>query len=720
MLLTCNMLLFFLIWIAAYGNTLTISSTVNSTDLESEIFKGLTINSSCQTTHQCIGKLVCFNGQCQCSEHHIWNGTNCVGEKTFTSKCQHTIECDPTLFCIYGTCQCAQVHYWNGNACIIKKTSNETCTNSNECGGKLLCEDRVCHCPSYLFWNGSKCIFKHSDGQSCSSSIACTENLECKDSLCQCPESEYWDNSKCSSQKDEHALCNSSLECKATLQCRTNHCICCEQDFWNGQFCERKRDTTSQCHESVECKDTLHCIRGICQCDVNEYWTQAACAKNNCAIEQCLNGGNCQILKNEHNCICADGYLGDKCQYADGREKHFMVIFHQSYNLPSPRILTTTNRRGTLSIFYFANNQNITLKLNLSDGNYILDSNVLMTNGLHHAGAEIHCDVPIILYGFLFVRSYSEGFFVLPTRFLSSDYVIPSFTVSSYNSGVCQSVFALSSVYSNTVIEINFKMKDGSVSYNNMQYTNNQTLTLVLNKYTTFQVWHSSDLTGTRVIASKPVLVVSGNRCNYVTRLPDCQPFIEMVLPTNQLDNMFVIPYLNYRLENTVRVIVVNNTSVDVKSGHTRSRKDLKPREFLDYFHTTISYVSTECDVMVHIYPHQLPDHHGDAFMMTIPGINQYLYDYEFMVPTDFESFISVTVPTDAVDGFVLDGNFVNLKNIFSIVDGKHRFSSFSIPISSGPHHIIHREKARFGLWVYGNYTSYEAYGYPAGMAFKT
>ncbi|CAG2185910.1 unnamed protein product [Mytilus edulis] len=398
----------------------------------------------------------------------------------------------------------------------------------------------------------------------------------------------------------------------------------------------------------------------------------------------------------------------------------FIVIFQNSHSNPSPRIFPIGNRRGKLSIFYFANSQNVSVTLNSVDNHYTIDNNVLMTNGLHQAGVEIHSNVPITLYGFLFVRSYSEGFFVLPTRYLSTDYIIPSFTVYSTSKSFCQSVFALSSVYSNTVIEINFKMKDGTISYNNIQYSNNQSLTLLLNKYTTFQIWHSSDLTGTRIIASKPIVVVSGNRCNYINSKGSCQPFTEMVFPTNQLDNVYVIPYLNYRLDNTVRVLAVNDTSVNVTNGNTPSRNVLKSRDFLDYFHTAISYVSSESDVMVHIYPHELLGTHGDAFMMTIPGINQYLYDYEFMVPTEFESFISITVPTDAVDGFVLDGNFVNLKNIFSISEEEHHFSSFSIPISSGSHHITHREKTRFGLWIYGNFTSYESYGYPAGMAFKT
>ncbi|CAG2235305.1 unnamed protein product [Mytilus edulis] len=174
-------------------------------------------------------------------------------------------------------------------------------------------------------------------------------------------------------------------------------------------------------------------------------------------------------------------------------------------------------------------------------------------------------------------------------------------------------------------------------------------------------------MTGTGIVASKPIVVVSGNLRNKINGLASNQPFIEMIVPLNQLDNVYVIPYLNYRPENTVRVLAVNDTNITLKNGNSRTTDVLQSRDFMDYSHTTISYVSSESDVLVHIYPHELSDGHGDAFMMSIPGINQYLYDYDFIVPIDFESFISITVPTDAVDGFVLDGNFVNLKHIFSI-----------------------------------------------------
>lgn len=106
--------------------------------------------------------------------------------------------------------------------------------------------------------------------------------------------------------------------------------------------------------------------------------------------------------------------------------------------------------------------------------------------------------------------------------------------------------------------------------------------------------------------------------------------------------------------------------------------------------------------------------------MMTIPGINQYLNEYDFVVSSGFDSFISITVQSDVVEGFMLDGYSSNIKSFFSISEGKNHFSTFSLPISAGHHQVVHIMKLRFGLWIYGNKYPNEGYGYPAGMAYKT
>ena len=45
------------------------------------IFLGKTVNSTCRTSQECYGKLVCIKGTCHCSEQLYWDGTNCVMRK---------------------------------------------------------------------------------------------------------------------------------------------------------------------------------------------------------------------------------------------------------------------------------------------------------------------------------------------------------------------------------------------------------------------------------------------------------------------------------------------------------------------------------------------------------------------------------------------------------------------------------------------------------------
>ncbi|CAG2188902.1 unnamed protein product [Mytilus edulis] len=235
---------------------------------------------------------------------------------------------------------------------------------------------------------------------------------------------------------------------------------------------------------------------------------------------------------------------------------------------------------------------------------------------------------------------------------------------------------------------------------------------------------HTSDLSGTLVTASKPVIVVSGNRCNFAVadniRVGYCQPFIESVLPTNQLDYIFITPHLSKRLNNTVRIQAVNSTKLTIKIENRKISKTLNARDYWDFYYNTTAFIFASEDILVMSYPHGLNEHKGDPFMMTIPGVNQYLYEYDFVVPTGFDSFISITVQSDAVDGFMLDRNSSNIKSLFCLSEGMNHFSTFSLPISAGYHHIDHKKKVRFGLWVYGNKYPDDGYGYPAGMAYKT
>jgi hypothetical protein len=408
--------------------------------------------------------------------------------------------------------------------------------------------------------------------------------------------------------------------------------------------------------------------------------------------------------------------------FSDGKANDFVVIFHNEYRRLgyTPKLLIAAKDQTNILLTFFKDGQDKSITITTSQPEYNLNT-ILITpgDGLYHAGVDIHSDKVIRLYGFLFHRYLCEGFLSIPTRYTSTHYIIPSFTVYGAAKDVYKSIFAVSSVYPRTTINIHFKMDNGSVTYKGVQYSNNQSLTIILDKYITFQMSHMADLSGTLVTASKPIVIVSGNKCNIINNFNyNCQPFMEMVLPVNQLDHVYIIPAIAQRLVSTVRILAVNDTQITSENNNTKNSNMISSRNHVDLLHGNISYVTASDDVMVVIYPHELQGK-GDAFMMTVPGINQYLYEYDFVAPVFFESYISVTVLSESIHGFILDNKPLNISTIYNISEESYNYSTFTLPISNGTHRISHNQHTRFGLWVYGYFT-HDAYGYPGGIAFKT
>ncbi|VDH91613.1 Hypothetical predicted protein [Mytilus galloprovincialis] len=108
------------------NNILTTQSSAESqstsmTTLRAD--KKLTINSTCENTNECSGKLLCIDGICQCCKQFVWNGTICVKKKEMGKTCTDSVECQDDLNCINSRCSCNRSTYWNGIRCARKLPS---------------------------------------------------------------------------------------------------------------------------------------------------------------------------------------------------------------------------------------------------------------------------------------------------------------------------------------------------------------------------------------------------------------------------------------------------------------------------------------------------------------------------------------------------------------------------------------------------------------------
>ncbi|XP_063415994.1 uncharacterized protein LOC134697641 [Mytilus trossulus] len=426
----------------------------------------------------------------------------------------------------------------------------------------------------------------------------------------------------------------------------------------------------------------------------------------------------------EATTLTTKSYLTTPVINKDSQPTDFILLFPDSkyYEHAQPKVILTSSDSEVLSAFEFGTHVTQKFSLIRDKTEYLLDQNVLMTDGLKQAGLQIYGRNIASVYGFIlnppyYQHHYSDGYLAIPTRYLGTTYIIPSFqNINSRN------VITLSPKKSYTSVTVNLKISLGFVKFNNQQYFNGDNITVMVNKYETFQISlnATSDLTGTLVTSSDPIAVVSGFKCDNTSYNIECNPMIEMVLPIDQLDIAYIIPHINIRPDSVVRLLSVNDTLVTIQSKYSNNvTRQINGRHFYDFPHNEVSRVTASSDISVMIYPQTFGIDKGDAFMMTIPGINQYRPYYHFVVPEGFLSYISITVITGEFNNFLLDGHTViSADKVHTLVFGIFNYSSFTKPISSGEHTLKHKSGIIFGLWVYGS-VGYDAYGYPAGMNFR-
>lgn len=96
----------------------------------------------------------------------------------------------------------------------------------------------------------------------------------------------------------------------------------------------------------------------------------------------------------------------------------------------------------------------------------------------------------------------------IPWHKLSTRYVIVSTNPVKYFSQ-----FALASIDENTMVWITFQMKEG-LQIDGKVYHSGDIFSLRLNRFETYQIAHTVDMTGTVVESSSSIAVFSGNDCN--------------------------------------------------------------------------------------------------------------------------------------------------------------------------------------------------------------
>lgn len=168
---------------------------------------------------------------------------------------------------------------------------------------------------------------------------------------------------------------------------------------------------------------------------------------------------------------------------------------------------------------------------------------------------HVYSDDPIVCYGVTRYTRTSDGFLAIPVSSLGKEYIIASF--QEWGTGPTYSFPSYTSIvaaYDNTRVRFilggneTTTTPSGQLPGEERDYSLNRGDVLLIGASGLF-----SDLTGSRVIASKPVAVTSGNFCCQIpTGTVRCDFIIEMELPTYTWGRDYFVTRMQSRLYNSI------------------------------------------------------------------------------------------------------------------------------------------------------------------------
>ncbi len=336
----------------------------------------------------------------------------------------------------------------------------------------------------------------------------------------------------------------------------------------------------------------------------------------------------------------------------------------------------------------------------------------------------------------------SDAFLVLPTDVLGKRYFVLSFSsdgiedINPFESNPnTPSQFAIVATEDSTYITLYPK----SPTFRN----GSKIQQLLLNRGEVYLVQAqisignlNSDLTGTEIIASKPIAVFSGHQRatvpvtvrNFVSN-PSRDILIEQLPPVSTWGkNSIVIPFAKSQSEiaygNNLYRILAAEDGTDIFLDGKRITT-LNQGEYYEGVLDAPHYISSNKPILVGGFKKTCgsgSNFLGDPFFTIMPPIEQYMDEYRVINSQAFElnmnsyekvyeeQYISIIIPQVSWQSFRIDGASLALSDIKQVPTSEYVYAT--IRVSDGVHYLW--ADTGFGVVIYG-YGHANSYGYIGG-----
>ncbi len=335
----------------------------------------------------------------------------------------------------------------------------------------------------------------------------------------------------------------------------------------------------------------------------------------------------------------------------------------------------------------------------------------------------------VTVYGLNQAVTTSDAFLVLPTDALGREYFVLSYP-SDGKSGIFNildesqstpSEFAIVATEDNTTVQI-------TLSTTRSYATNGNVINATLQQGEAFLVQAyiasnrlNDDLTGTNVVADKPIALFAGHQRATVPfrGIGNSRDHIcEQIPPYDTWgNNAYVVPFVKGTGETNDgedRFVILSGSNNNVIYRNNIPAFTLNTGQSEEFDLKNSEAIRGTFPILVATYKKQTGSGVGDPLMMLIPPAEQFLNSYKWInaqVADVFEEqYTTVVVPNATIPSILIDNQIVTAK--FTPIPTTD-YSYVSLKMTDGVHTI--KADRRIGIYVYG-YGRTDSYGYTGGM----
>lgn len=407
--------------------------------------------------------------------------------------------------------------------------------------------------------------------------------------------------------------------------------------------------------------------------------------------------------------------------FSGSRGKGFLVLFMKHYTSPTKNVYVTSEKGVQINITTSSRlnsslKMQIDMNLNIPSSHHFIFPNEIELKYFQKEFKSVLIETSddVFVVSLDSAKRTADGTTNIPIHKLSTRYVV--ITIQPLNR---KSQLAVAALENNTTISIRFRMKQyTSINIEGSKYYNGDAFIFSLDRFETYQIAHTTDLTGTFIESSNPIAAFSGNDCTALNAGGYCDYLLEQLPPTDTIDKTYIVPPSSDGMDTIIRITATKLSNIYYMIGTVIQTRLLGGYDFFDIrisSNQSCYIKSTEPVLVTGFGLHSNSSTLGDPSMTIVPGINQYLNYYKIPIPTGYvHNVVSFMIKKSSKAFIRINNAILNAADIVfedSLLAGDITYSVVSILVTQGEFKAFTLDGERFGVMVSG-IKKREAYGF--------